>query len=133
MMQVTFLLTRNPRELIGNNTEHLLNEEFPWNPAHLNTDPVEGPPIQISIEMVTSAIAKMKVGKAAGPSGIVAEMLKASGVTGAKLIAELANSMIRNFDIPSDWEDSFIINIYKGKGDALVRGNYKALSCLAMS
>ena len=87
--------------------EGLLNEEFPWNPNHLNADPVEGPPIQITIEMVATAIAKMKPGKAAGPSGIVAEMLKASGGTGAKLVAELANTMIKNSD---DWDDSFIIN-----------------------
>ena len=72
----------------------------------------------------------MKTGKAAGPSGIVAEMLKASGDTGARLVADLANDMVRNGVIPSDWEDSFIINIYKGKGDALERGNYRGLKLL---
>ena len=76
------------------------------------------------------AITKMKTGKAAGPSGIVAEMLKASGDTGARLVADLANDMVRNGGIPSDWEDSFIINIYKGKGDALERGNYRGLKLL---
>ena len=29
--------------------------------------------------------------------------------------------------IPSDWEESFIWNIYKRKGEALVRGNYRGL------
>ena len=29
--------------------------------------------------------------------------------------------------IPSDWEDSFIRNIYKGKGEALDCGNYRGL------
>ena len=72
----------------------------------------------------------MKTGKAAGPSGIVAEMLKVSGDTGARLVADLANDMVRNGVIPSDWEDSFIINIYKGKGDALERGNYRGLKLL---
>ena len=72
----------------------------------------------------------MKTGKAAGPSGIVAEMLKASGDTGARLVADLANDMVRNGVIPSDWEDSFIINIYKGKGDALERANYRGLKLL---
>ena len=38
--------------------------------------------------------------------------------------------MVRNGVIPSDWEDSFIINIYKGKGDALERGNYRGLKLL---
>ena len=62
--------------------------------------------------------------------GIVAEMLKASGDTGARLVSDLANDMVRNGVIPSDWEDSFIINIYKGKGDALERGNYRGLKLL---
>ena len=107
--------------------EQLLNEEFSWNPEDLTADPVVGPPIHIDVEMVVKAITKMKTGKAAGPSGIVAEMLKASGDTGARLVADLANDILRNGVIPSDWEDSFIINIYKGKGDALERGNYRGL------
>ena len=108
--------------------ERLLNEEFSWNPEDLTADPVVGPPIHV--EMVVKAITKMKTGKAAGPSGIVAEMLKASGDTGARLVADLANDMVRNGVIPSDWENSFIINIYKGKGDALERGNYRGLKLL---
>ena len=80
--------------------------------------------------MVAKAIIKMKNGKAAGPSGIVAEMLKASGDTGVQLVADLPNDMIRNDTIPSDWENSFIIYIYKGRGDALIRGNYRGLKLL---
>ena len=29
--------------------------------------------------------------------------------------------------VPSDWNLSFIINLFKGKGDALLRGNYRGL------
>ena len=78
--------------------ERLLNEEFSSNPEDLTADPVVGPPppIHIDVEMVVKAITKMKTGKAAGPSGIVAEMLKASGDTGARLVADLANDMVRN-------------------------------------
>ena len=101
--------------------EWLLNEEFSWNPEDLTADPVVGPTIHIDVEMVVKAITKMKTGKAAGPSGIVAVILKASGDTGARLVTDLANDMVRNGGIPSEWEDSFIINIYKGKGDALER------------
>ena len=110
--------------------ERLLNEEFSWNPEDVTAVPVVGPPIHFDAEMVVKAITKMKTGKAAGPSGIVAEMLKASGDTGARLVADLANDMVRNGVIPPDWEDSFIINIYKGKGDALERGNYRGLKLL---
>ena len=57
-------------------------------------------------------------------------MLKVSGNTGARLVANLTNDMVRNGVIPPDWEDSFIINIYKGKGDALERANYRGLKLL---
>ena len=30
--------------------------------------------------------------------------------------------------IPTDWEESIILNLYEGKGDALDRGNYRGLS-----
>ena len=91
--------------------ERLLNEEFSWNPEDLTADPVVGNPIHVDVEMVVKAVTKMKTGKSAGPSGIVAEMLKASGDTGARLVADLANDIVRNGAIPSDWEDSFIINM----------------------
>ena len=57
----------------------------------------------------------MKVGKAPGPSGIVVEMIRAA--------SDMGTSMI-----PSDWEQSFIVCLYKGKGDALERGNYRGLN-----
>ena len=41
--------------------------------------PVEGPIIKITSEMVSKAISKMKSGKAAGPSGIIIEMIKVAG------------------------------------------------------
>ena len=103
--------------------ERLLNVEFDWDPDHLsNEPPLEGPPIPITIDMV-----KMKSGKAAGPSGIVVEMIKAAGDTGATMIRDLATAIIRDGKVPTDWEESFIVCLYKGKGDALDRGNYRGL------
>ena len=80
--------------------------------------------------MVVKAIIKMKNCKAARASGIVAKMLKLSGDTGVQLVADLPNDMIRNDTIPSDWENSFIVSIYKRRGDALIRGNYRGLKLL---
>ena len=100
--------------------ERLLNVEFDWDPDHLsNEPPLEGPPIPITIDIVKKAISKMKSGKAAGPSGIVVEMIKAAGDSGATMIRDLAIAIIR-----ADWEENFIVCLYKGKGDALDRGNY---------
>ena len=106
----------------------LLNVEFPWDEGALpDAPPVEGPPPPITDEMVTKALAKMKSGKAAGPSGIIVEMLKAAGSKGIVFLRELTKSVVKHGKIPEDWEMSFILNLYKGKGDALNRGNYRGL------
>ena len=77
--------------------------------------------------MVLKALKKMKVGKAAGPSGIVVERLKASPNLCCKVIAELANAIVREEKMPTEWKESIILSLYKGKGDALNRGNYRGL------
>ena len=41
--------------------------------------PVYGRAFKITPEMVSKAISHMKSGKAAGPSGIIVEMIKAAG------------------------------------------------------
>ena len=73
---------------------------------------------------------KMASGKAAGPSGIVAEMLKPVGEAGAVEVRDLIEDIISEGCIPTDWQESFIVNLYKGKGDALNRGNYRGLKLI---
>ena len=61
----------------------------------------------------------MASGKAAGPSGIVAEMLKPIGkLAQSRCVIPLRTSSLR------DTFQRFIIHLYNGKGDALNRGNY---------
>ena len=72
----------------------------------------------------------MASGKAAGPSGIVAEMLKLVGEAGAEEVRDLVENIISEGCIPTDWQESFIVNLYKGKGDALDRGNYRGLKLI---
>ena len=72
----------------------------------------------------------MKAGKAAGPTGVVNEMLIAGGESCMKVVADLINLIIRDRKVPKDWEESYIINLYKDKGDALIRGNYRGLKIL---
>ena len=92
--------------------------------------PVEGPSEPITLEMITKAISKMASGKAAGPSGIVAEMLKPVGEAGAVEVRDLIEDIISEGCIPTDWQESFIVNLYKGKGYALNRGNYRGLKLI---
>ena len=111
--------------------ERLLNVEFPWNPEDLSEEsPVEGPSEPITLEMITKAISKMASGKAAGPSGIAAEMLKPVGEAGAVEVRDLIEDIISEGCIPTDRQESFIVNLYKGKGDALNRGNYRGLKLI---
>ena len=105
-----------------------LNVEFPWDEGELpDAPPVEGPPPPITDKMVTKALAKMKSGKSAGPSGIIVEMLKAAGSKGIDFLCEIIISVVKHGKIPEDWEMSFILNLYKGMGDAFNRGNYRGL------
>ena len=108
--------------------QRLLNVEFDWDPDHLSYQPpVEDPPIPITIDMVKKAISQMKAGKAPGPSATVVEMIRAAGDMGVSMIRDLAAAIIRDGKEPSDWEQSFIVCLYKGKVDALERGNYRGL------
>ena len=53
----------------------------------------------------------MSLGKAAGPSGIVTETLKAAGSSGASMIRDLIEDIIFENRIPSEWQKSHIVYI----------------------
>ena len=93
-------------------------------------DKVCGPAEIISCNEVKSAITKTKSGKTAGPSGVVAEMLRASGDVGVQWVTDLCNNIVQEGEIPSDWRKSWIVNVYKGKGDALECGSYRGIKLL---
>ena len=76
------------------------------------------------------AIKVMKAGKAGGPSKVVGEMLKAAGKKGIKRLTELCNQMVREGAIPREWELSTLIPIFKGKGDLIECGSYRAVKLL---
>ena len=77
--------------------------------------------------MVPKAISKMKSGKVAGPSGIIIVMIKAviDGVT--VCLTSLFNHIIYIDRVTNDWHISYTISLFKRKGDALSRGNYRGL------
>ena len=108
--------------------DRISNEEFSWDREGLtDVRPVCGPGEKISEEEVEAAIGKMKLGKAGGPSGVVADMLKAAGDEGTRWMTELCNAVIKEGKIPTDWSRSWLVNVYKGKGDALECGSYRGI------
>ena len=79
--------------------------------------------LEPSLEEVIKCLNKLKSGKAAGISGIVAEMLKAGG----QLVAEkLWKFFVRVWDevgVPKDWESGIVMPLFK-KGDRMDLDNY---------
>ena len=95
--------------------DKLLNEEFEWNKDGLTAvNKVCGPAEIISCNEVKSAITKTKSGKTAGPSGVVAEMLRASEDVGVQWVTDLCNKIVQEGKILSDWRKSWIVKVYIG-------------------
>ena len=110
--------------------EKLLNEEFDWRRDKLDkVEPVSGPAEEIKCSEVREAIAKSKSDKVFSPSGVVSEMLKAAGEPGVQWVTSIFNGVIRG-GIPADWRKSCLVNVYKGKGDALACGSYRGIKLL---
>ena len=61
------------------------------------------------------------------PQGVVADMLKAAGDEGTRWMTELCNAAVRDGKIAKDWRRSWLVNVYKGKGDALACGSYRGM------
>ena len=109
--------------------EKLLNEENVWDNETV-CEKTEGPGCHITREEVAKALRKMKPGKAAGPSGVVSEMLKASDELGVEWMTDLCNVIVRDGKIPDDWKNSLLVPVFKGKGDPLECGSYRAIKLL---
>jgi len=74
---------------------------------------------------VRGALKKMKRHKAPELSGLVAEMIQATGDIGTQWILDLCNGIVKDGSIPEDWKSSVILPIYKGKGDPMECGSYR--------
>ena len=73
----------------------------------------------------------MKKGKASGTSGVVTDMLLASGDAGLERMSSLFNCILKDERIPSECDAIVIINCFKNKSEATDRGNCRDLELLA--
>ena len=71
--------------------------------------------------------------KAAGPSGILSKMMKASGGFGTRWMTDLINNIVKECCIPDDWRNSTMVPVYKRKGDPIVCGSYRDIKLLEQS
>ena len=73
----------------------------------------------------------LQMGKAAGPTGVVSEMMKAAGGFGSRWMTDLINNIVKEGCIPDNWRKSILVPVYKEKqGDPLVCGSYRAIKLL---
>ena len=56
--------------------------------------------------------------------------MKASGGFGTRWMTDLINNIVKEGCIPDDWRKSILVHVYKGKGDPLVCGSYRAIKLL---
>ena len=91
--------------------EKLLNEENEWN-DELSAEYVEGPADMISKEEVRHAIQDLKVKKAARPSGVTGEMIKAAGEQAVDWLTSICNRIVKEEAIPESWQMSELVPIY---------------------
>jgi hypothetical protein len=90
---------------VGTLRKTALNVEFEW-PSYLFPEAasVEGPVPPIILDLICKAPNKMEGGKAAGPSGVIAEMLKATGDEGITILRHLAEKVLSNGVAFRDWK-----------------------------
>ena len=96
--------------------EKFLNVENDWD-GEVDCPEVMGPCCLISDEEVAAAIKGLKMGKTTGPTGVVTEMMKASGGFCSRWMTDLINNIVKEGGILDDWSKSILVPVYKGKGD----------------
>ena len=91
--------------------EKFLNVENDWD-GEVDCPEVMGPHCLISDEEVAAAIKGLKIG------------------FGLRWMTDLINNIVKEGCIPDDWRKCILIPVYKGKGDPLVCGSYRAIKLL---
>ena len=73
---------------------------------------------------------EMKTGKASGPSGISTDYFKYLDSDGLKCLTELLNKIFEAARIPKGWTRSYLLTIYKDKGDPMQCKNFREIKLL---
>ena len=77
---------------------------------------VTGPSCIISEEKVAADNKGLKMGKSAGPTGVVSDMMNTSSGFGTRWMTDMINNIVQADYIPDDWRKSILVYIYtRGK------------------
>ena len=85
----------------------------------------------VSVGEVERALRKMKAGKAVGPDGIPVEIWKLVGGKATTWLQCLFNRILLGEKMPKEWRESWVVPLYKGKGDAQECKNYRGIKLLS--
>ena len=88
--------------------ENVINVENEWDQM-VEADMAEGPVEKVNDEEVMEAMNKMKLGKAAGPSEVNMDMIKASGKLGVGVIKKLYQRVLDGKGISEKWKTSVVV------------------------
>lgn len=85
------------------------------------------PEVEISREEVEGQLGKLVLGKAAGPDGLHAEIIKPLATVLCEPVAMLFSQCLREGCLPEDWKRSQVVPIHKG-GPVEEPANYRPVS-----
>ena len=86
----------------------------------------------ITREEVLLAIQRLKNGKAAGPDGIIGELLKHAGHLAVDFLVKFFNVLFDRGRYPDSWTESIIVPLFK-KGNQNDPNNYRGISLCDIS
>ena len=72
---------------------------------------------------------KLKSGKAAGSSGIVAEILKAGGQLVVEELWKFFGRVWDEVEVPTNWDSGLVMPLFK-KGDRMDLDNYRGITLM---
>lgn len=85
----------------------------------------------VTLSEVERAVKKMKNGKAVGPDSIPVEVWKFTGSKALEWLRCMFNKLLRGDRIPEEWRGSWLVPLYKGKGDVQECKNYRGIKLLS--
>jgi hypothetical protein len=85
----------------------------------------------ISLSEVRDVLKRAKLKRAIGPDGIPVEAWKCLGEIGVVWLTKLFNKILKTRKMPDEWRKSFIVPIYKNKGDIQDCTNYHGIKLMS--
>ena len=108
--------------------EKLMDVENEWVDS-IDASKVKGAVMRIEVDKVQCAMNCMKIGKVSGLSGVALELFKAGGDKCLKSLTNIFNILFKD-KLPEEWILSFLVPIFKGKGDPLNPNSYRGIKLL---